>query len=84
MNFVLQPCDGLALAIETEDAARTRSLCEQYIGAIRSRADVDTLVLGCTHYALVEDVLRSVAGPGVQIVEPGMPVARRVAALVGG
>jgi len=81
VNFVLQACDGLAHAIESEDAARTRLLCEEYVGAIRSRADVDTLVLGCTHYALVDEVLREVAGPGVELIEPGPAVAMRVAAL---
>jgi glutamate racemase len=82
VEFILQPCDGLAHAIETEDAPRVRSLCEQYVGAIRSQADVDALVLGCTHYALVEDVLQSVAGAGVRIIEPGVPVARRVTSLL--
>src|SRR5205814_633736 len=55
-EFVLQPCDGLAHAIELGDARRIRVLCEEYWRAIHERADVDTLVLGCTHYALEEDV----------------------------
>jgi glutamate racemase len=81
-QFVLQPCDGLAHAIELGDAARVRSLCGEYWNAIRARADVDTLVLGCTHYALEEDVLREVIGPDVSLVEPGPAMARRVAQLL--
>jgi glutamate racemase len=77
-EFVLQPCDGLAHAIEVGDAANVRSLCESYWKAIRARADVDTLVLGCTHYPLEEDVLREVTGVNVTLIEPGPAVARRV------
>jgi glutamate racemase len=81
-QFILQPCDGLAHAIELGDAARIRSLCKEYWNAIRTRADVDTLVLGCTHYALEEDALREIVGPGVSLVEPGPAMARRVAQLL--
>jgi glutamate racemase len=81
VRFILQACDGLAHAIETEDAARVNELCRQYVEAIRARGDVDTLVLGCTHYALVPDVLQEIAGCGVHLVDPGAAVARRVANL---
>lgn len=81
-RFMLQPCDGLAYAIETGDDAQVRSLCERYAGAIMRTSDVDTLVLGCTHYAFVEDVLREIVGPQVAIIEPGPSVARRAAALL--
>jgi len=83
VEFILQPCDGLASAIERDDAAAVRGLCERYVGAILAAGNVDTLVLGCTHYALVQDVLQAVAGGGVRLVEPGEPVARRVASLLG-
>jgi glutamate racemase len=83
VEFILQPCDGLAHAIESGDMDSIRALAERYIGAILAKEAVDTLVLGCTHYALVQDVLRSVAGDGVTLVEPGEPVARRVASLIG-
>jgi len=81
VNFVLQPCDGLAHAIETKDAVRTRELFGRYVGAIRAQAHVDTLVLGCTHYALEEEMLREIAGPGIELIEPGPAVAKRVKAL---
>jgi glutamate racemase len=83
VRFILQPCDGLAHAIEQDDSPKVRELCERYVGAIRSQGEVDTLVLGCTHYALVDDVLQAVAGSGVRLVEPGVAVARRVASLLG-
>ena len=81
-QFFLQPCDGLAHAIEMNDALLVRALCGQYWDSIRERGEVDTLVLGCTHYPLVEDVFREVVGPAVTLVEPGPAVARRVAQLL--
>ena len=31
----------------------------------------DTLILGCTHYPLLEEVLSAVCGPGVALVSAG-------------
>jgi glutamate racemase len=79
-RFVLQPCDGLAQAIEQGDEQRVLSLCESYVCGL---GEIDTLVLGCTHYAFAEDVLRGIAGPRVEIIEPAAAVARRVVAVAG-
>ena len=80
-EFILQPCDGLADAIQNQDAARIRELCEQYtraIGPFGSRAgEVDTLVLGCTHYPFAWDTLQALVGPDVRLIETGEPVARQ-------
>ncbi|MES1243750.1 MAG: glutamate racemase, partial [Acidobacteriota bacterium] len=42
-------------------------------------AEVDTLVLGCTHYPLLRPVLERVAGPGVTLVDSAEAVAEVVA-----
>lgn len=41
--------------------------------------DVDTLVLGCTHYGLVRDLVAAGTRPGVRVIDTAEPVARRVA-----
>lgn len=80
-HFLNQPCDGLADAIERGDSEQTAALCKRYVEALRSKtppeARMDTLVLGCTHYPFAADVLQRLCGPQVQMVETGMPVARR-------
>lgn len=89
-RFILQPCDGLAEAIEQDDEPRTRALCGAYLQALGIPADgapgsaggVDTVVLGCTHYPLALDTLQAIAGAGVVFVEPGDAIARRVKALL--
>lgn len=84
--FTLQPCDGLADAIEHHDATRVIALCEAYtkaLGQFGLKSDEkDTLVLGCTHYAFAEDTLRALIGPHVQLIETGLPVAQHTRRLL--
>lgn len=94
-HFALQPCDGLADAIERAAAEpapgggwtiKMKALCARYIGAAgpfgTETGQIDTLVLGCTHYVFAQDVLRNLVGPGVQLVETGAPVARHTRRLL--
>lgn len=78
-DFVLQPCDGLAAAIEADEAPRIAALCEQYMQAAGSfgcdAGQIDTLVLGCTHYPFAAAQFERLVGPGVRLVETGEPVA---------
>ena len=39
----------------------------------------DTIVLGCTHYPFLMDVIRKIAGPGINIINPAPAVARHLA-----
>ncbi len=84
-NFVLQPCDGLALAIErslqaSPETDRELQACArthiEALGPLGS-PQIDTLVLGCTHYPLVAELFQGLAGSGVQLVDTGAPVARQ-------
>ena len=78
-EFVVQACDGLAAAIENGDDKTTQALCETYVRAMgdfgRQPGQMDQLVLGCTHYPLVSDVLQSLVGAGVDLLEAGAPVS---------
>jgi glutamate racemase len=82
-EFVLVPCDGLAAAIESDDRSLVRELCERYAACFGSApGEVDTVVLGCTHYPFAADVFRELLGPEVQLVETGEPVARQTRRLL--
>ncbi len=80
-DFILQPCDGLADAIDHQDTDRIQALCTRYrqaLGDFGAQAgQIDTLVLGCTHYPLVGATLRTLVGPQVTLVDSGAPVARQ-------
>ena len=43
-------------------------------------AGIDTLVLGCTHYPLLENAFREIAPDGVQVLNPARQIAARFAA----
>ena len=45
-------------------------------------AGADVIVLGCTHYPFLLPVMKSVAGPGVQFVDPAPSVARHLKELL--
>jgi glutamate racemase len=85
-EFILQPCDGLADAIQNHDVAQISALCRGYTQAIGpfggQPGQIDTLVLGCTHYAFAWDTLQALVGPDVHLIETGEPVARQARRLL--
>jgi glutamate racemase len=46
-------------------------------------AEIDTLILGCTHYPLVRPMIQRMLGRGVEIVASGTPVALQVEHVLG-
>ena len=91
-HFVLQACQGLALAIEMQteksssDTAEIEQLCAKYVQAMGSfgqaSGQIDTLVLGCTHYIFVETILQKMVGTEVQLISTGEAVAKQTKRLI--
>ena len=95
-DYVVQPCDGLASAIEQAvglhaapapgEPDAVLALCQQYtlaMGPFGSGAgQIDTLVLGCTHYVFALPQLRQLLGERVQLLDTGAPVARQTRRLL--
>jgi glutamate racemase len=44
--------------------------------------EMDTIVLGCTHYPFVSETIRALVGSDIALLEGGQPVARRTRALL--
>ena len=93
VHWHVQACDGLARAIEqstlpgqTQSASEIEALCLSYTKALGlfglKTGEIDTLVLGCTHYVFVKDTLRAVLGLDVQLIDTGAPVARQTRRLL--
>ena len=84
-SFTLEPCDGLADAIErsakSRDSAELIAACARITCRMGSfgtqKGQMDTLVLGCTHYPFAAAHLRALVGPDVQLVDTGEAVARQ-------
>ncbi|MDP9169278.1 MAG: glutamate racemase [Acidobacteriota bacterium] len=66
--------EGLADSPEAELLAR------HYLG---DHPDIDTLILGCTHYPVLTPVLLRVLGPGVQLVSSATVAAESVRDALG-
>ncbi|MGJ9417670.1 glutamate racemase [Massilia sp. CMS3.1] len=86
-RFLLQHCHGLVDQIELGelDSDATTSLLRRYIEPLLAQG-ADTLVLGCTHYPLVQAAIeRVIAGSSsrpVTLIDTGEAVARHLARLL--
>lgn len=78
----LQACPGLATAIENGvlDGPELHEILSSSCASVRV-AEVDTVVLGCTHYPFVADPIRQLLDPGVTLIDTATAIAERVASL---
>jgi glutamate racemase len=87
VEFLLQPCKGLADQIEFGelDSQETSAMLRRYIVPLLAQG-ADTLVLGCTHYPLVqasiERVIEDEGVRGVTVIDTGEAVARQLGRLL--
>jgi glutamate racemase len=87
VQFLLQPCQGLADQIEFGelDSSATSAMLRRYIEPLLAQG-ADTLVLGCTHYPLVqasiEQVIAAAGYRDVALVDTGEAVARQLGRLL--
>ncbi|MHC1791728.1 glutamate racemase [Solidesulfovibrio sp.] len=63
------------------DHPATRLVAAEYLGPLRAH-NLDTLILGCTHYPLLAPLLAQVVGPGIRLQDSASAVARRAAAIL--
>ncbi|HTH50544.1 MAG TPA: glutamate racemase, partial [Pyrinomonadaceae bacterium] len=59
----------------------TRSIAARYLSEM-NEFHPDVLVLGCTHYPILRDVIADTVGPDVKLVDSGEATADEVAALL--
>lgn len=78
-RVIAKPCPGLVELIEQVPMNRqaVKAHLEPVIASFLADR-VDVIVLGCTHYPFVADVLSELAGPSVRVIETGVPVARQL------
>lgn len=77
------PCPGLVAMIEAGQvqAPETELFLRQRLAPLLAN-DVDTLVLGCTHYPFIRPLLEKIAGEQITIIDPAPAVARQTARLL--
>ncbi len=79
IKLVSQVCDGLAEQVERGElnTPATEAMLRRHLEPMLA-AGADTIVLACTHYPFVIDLIRQIAGPGVQVIDPAPAIARHV------
>jgi glutamate racemase len=58
-----------------------RAVAEQYLGELREK-DIGALVLGCTHYPILRDLISDAIGRDVSLIDSGEAAAREVQSLL--
>lgn len=74
-----QACTGLVEQIEKGeiDTKKTFDMLEKWLIPMKNN-NVDTIVLGCTHYPLVDDIIKRIMGNEITLIETGDAIANRL------
>ncbi len=75
-NIILLPCEGLAEAIENSDEVKINKLLDKYLKEYENK-NIDSVVLGCTHYPIISDKLK-VYFRNSDLIDGNIGVANRV------
>ena len=71
------PCTGLMELVENEDYDQAEAYLKQVFSAYDMNT-VDAIVLGCTHYVFLKDMIRDMIPPSVAITEGSDGTARQL------
>lgn len=79
VRIIGEPCPGLVQAIEA-DHAHTRETEMMLRGFLRAglEAGADQVVLACTHYPFVIDVIHRIVGQKMHVIDPAPAVVRQL------
>ncbi|MEA4895768.1 MAG: glutamate racemase [Oscillospiraceae bacterium] len=79
IDIVAKACPKFASMVEEgifdKGDVRVLRAVEEYLPPLK-RAEVDTVILGCTHYPLLEEVISEYMGEGVRFISAGAAAAR--------
>ena len=77
-----QACPGLVEQIEQGkiDHPQTQEMLEAWLHPMKEN-DVDTVVLGCTHYPLVADMIEKIMQRELNLIHTGEAIAKRLLVL---
>ena len=74
VEVICQPCPLFVPLVENGRFRRgdvvIETVAREYLAPLLAQG-IDTLILGCTHYPLLEEVIAEICGPGVTLVSAG-------------
>lgn len=79
IRVVQQACPLLVPLIESNEYKLpfTKIILQQYLTPLLKN-NIDTLILGCTHYEILAPIIRSIVGSSVSVITEGSVVAQRL------
>jgi glutamate racemase len=79
INFYTQPCKGIVEYIENGDTSseELKKLLISYLKPLLEK-NIDTLVLGCTHYWFIRDLIEEIIGKQIMIIDTNQAVANQI------
>jgi glutamate racemase len=79
VEVVTQACVGLVECVERGELSHdsTRALVKQYCKPLLDQG-ADSIVLGCTHYPFLKQLIQEVVGEGVVLIDTGAAVANQL------
>jgi len=79
VSFFEQACPGLVEQIEKGEiyTDATKILLEKWLQPMKDK-NVDTIVLGCTHYPLISTVIEEIMSKNISLIETGKAIANRL------
>lgn len=60
----------------------TQLILQEYLKSLQEN-DVDTVLLGCTHYPLLKESIQNILGPDVNIIDSAAACAERISKILG-
>ena len=83
VELLQDTCPGLVQQIEKGklDGAETRRILEDALLPMLEK-NIDTVVLGCTHYPFVIPLIQQIVGNKVRVIDPAPAVARQIRRLL--
>jgi glutamate racemase len=64
------------------DEPETWQIAEKYLSPLKDKG-IDTLILGCTHYPLLKELLSKIMGQGVSLIDTPEATAKAVQRMLG-
>jgi glutamate racemase len=79
VKVIQQACPLLVPLIESGELGKAEDEVRPYIEQLLEKDKrIDTILLGCTHYALIQDEIRRIVPPEIRIVSQGGIVAEKL------
>lgn len=85
LHIVSKACPLFVLLVENNLVATPEAIkvAHEYLDPLVAD-EIDALILGCTHYPLMSDLIQEVVGPDIQLVNSAKEIAAEVEEILGG